>query len=275
MNISNGALITKHKGRLYVCDLENYRGTYILDEECGVAGRIEGLMWFAATLGTSLYYSDQRDKDYLYCLDTESLSENCLLKRPCGYITVFDDRLFFLDETESLIHELDLKTGKTSPVMRERVSSFILWEGAFYCASAKGLLRFGLYGGKGDLLTEHIPLCLAYSALGPVFADVSHNFALSVLKDGQRTPDKAGRVKTQSLAVEGRYIYAADLTDDCSVVRLHTEGGGAIRFCGERAEKLHIIEDHLYFLNQNDKNAWYKMPLSGGRSIRLLPALPL
>ena len=272
MNISNGALIAKHYNRLYVCDLENYRGTYILAAEGGdIVGRIDGVMWFAATLGDRIYYSNQKDNDYLYCLDTVSLSERCLLKKPCGNITVFDDKLFFLDETDSLMYEYDPPTAKVTQLMKEKVFSFILREGIFYCAFAKGLLKLDLPGKKSAILTDHIPLCLNHTSNGLVFADRSHDFALSVLQPGQDKPREIGQIKTQSIVAGGLYIYAANLLDNRSIVRVDIDSGEAIRFCGEKADKLHMIDGYLYFQNQNDKNAWYKMPLSGGRSIRLLP----
>lgn len=272
MNTSNGALITKYHERFYVCDLENYQGTYILDEDGGMAGKAGGLMWFAAPHGGNVYYSNQKDNDYLYCLNTESLSETRILKRPCGFITVFADNLFFLDETDSLIYEFDLKTDKIAPAMQEKVTSFILCGGVFYCSSSKGLLEFDLRSRKSARLTEHIPLCLSHTSCGVVFADTSRDFSLSILEQKQSEPKAIGSIKTQSLVAGEDYVYAANLQDNRSIVRLSLSGSDAIRFCGEKADKLHIIDDYLYYQNQNDKNAWYKMPLSGGRSVRLLAA---
>jgi len=272
MNISNGALITLHRDRLYVCDLENYQGAYIFDESGDILGKIEGLMWFAAPHGAHIYYSNQKDNDYLYCLDTKSQSESCLLKRPCGNIVVFDDRLFFLDETDSLIYEFNAQKAKIVSLIKEKVYSFILYEGIFYCAFTKGLLEFDLQSGKSAILTDHIPMCLSYTSNGLVFADRSNDFALSGLKQGQNEPAKINNIKTQSIVVGDQYIYAANLLDNRSIARVDINSGEVIRFCGERADKLHIIDGYLYFQNQNDKNAWYKMPLSGGRSVRLLPA---
>jgi hypothetical protein len=228
-------------------------------------------MWFAAPHATKIYYSNPRDNDYLYCLDTESLTENCLLARPCGNITVFEHKLYFLDETDSLIYSFDPQTERSTAVLKEQVFSFIIHAGIIYGAFAKGLLEFNLQSRSSAILTDHIPLCLNYTNNGLVFADRSHDCFLSSLDTVKNKPVKINHIKTQSIVTGERHIYAANLLDNSSIIRVDMNSGEAIRFCGEKADKLHIIDGHLYFLNQNDKNAWYKMPLSGGRSIRLLP----
>jgi hypothetical protein len=273
MNISNGALVAKHRNRLYVSDLENYQGTYILAEDGNILDKTDGAMWFASPYGAAIYFSNQKDYDYLYCLDTESLQEKCLLQKPCANIALFEDKLLYLDEADSHVYRFDIQTGKTALLIKEEIFSFILYEGLLYGAYAKGLLEFDLRSGRSKLLTNHIPLCLNYIATGLVFSDRSKDCLLSGLEAGQREPQKINHIKTQSLIADENYIYAANLLDNSSIVRVDMASGETIRFCGEKADKLHIIEDHLYFLNQNDKNAWHRMPLSGGRSMRLLPPI--
>jgi hypothetical protein len=253
--------------------LENYKGTYILSEDGDIIDCIEGLMWFAAPHGAQIFYSNQKDNDYLYCLDTESLTESCLLQKSCGNITVFDDTLFFLDETDGLIYKFNIQNGKVHPLMKERVFAFILRAGIFYCAFAKGLLEFNFQSEKANVLTDHIPICLSYTSGRLIFADRSQDFALSGLIQGQNEPKKINLIKTQSIVADEHHIYAANLLDNRSVARVDIASGESIRFCGEKADKLHIVGEYLYFQNQNDKNAWYRMSLSGGRSIRLLPVL--
>ena len=270
MNISNGGLILKHQSRLYVCDLENYQGTYILAEDSSIISTINGLMWFAAPRGNNIYYSNQKDNDYLYNLDTESLAENCLIKKPCSYIVAWAEQLFFLDETDKQIYGFDYKTGKTSPLIKEEVFSFIQNGGLLYCAGAKGLLEFDINSGRSQLLTGHIPMCLNITPKGLIFTDRSLDYSLSILYTGHSEPIKINNIKTQSIIAGKSHVYAINLPDNRSIVRVDITSGEAIRFCGEKADKLHIVDDYLYFLNQNDKNAWYKMPLSGGRSVRLL-----
>jgi hypothetical protein len=192
------------------------------------------------------------------------------LASPCSYITLYENKLFFLDETDSQLYKFDLATNKTSIVIKEESLSFIIKAGTIYYATDRGLMEHDLQRGKSSLLTDHIPLCLGYAGSGLIFADRSHDFCLSGLVLGQKEPRKINHIKTQSIATDGQYIYASNLLDNSSIVRVDSISGEAIRFCGEKADKLHIIGNHLYFLNQNDKNAWYKMPLSGGRAIRLL-----
>jgi len=203
---------------------------------------------------------------------TQDLNERCLLQSPCSYITIFEDRLFFLNETNSQIYELDLKNNTAVPLIKEKIFSFIMNAGVFYCAFAKGLLKFDLHSKKSTILTDHIPMCIHYTPNSLIFADSSCDFALSRLDFDQKIPVKISHIKTQSIVADEHHIYAANLLDNRSIVRMDTSGGAPIRFCGEKADKLHIIESDLYFLNHNDKNAWYKMPLSGGRNTRLLPA---
>jgi len=272
LNISNGALISKHNNNLFVCDLEKYRGTYIVSEDGSIIDIINDVMWFIAQHDNHIYYSNQKDNDYLYCLDIKTLTESCILNIPCSYITVFEDKILFLDETDSQVYEFDTKKEKAVPLIKEKIFSFVRGAEVLYCAFAKGLLEFDLRSKKSNVLTNHIPMCLNYTATGLIFADSSYDFALSRLDFGKKEPQIIGNIKTQSLVANEHQIYAANLQDNHSIVRMDASGGAPIRFCGEKADKLHIIENELYFQNHNDKNAWYKMPLSGGRNTRLLSA---
>ncbi|MCL1975337.1 MAG: DUF5050 domain-containing protein [Firmicutes bacterium] len=274
MNTSNGALIIRHKKLLYVCDLENHLGTHVLNEDSQLIGKINGLMWFAASWGEDIYYSNQKDHDYLYCLDTQSLSENCILNWPCSYLTVYADSLYFLHEADNFIYKLELPSHEPTAVIKEEFRSFIIHEGFLYGAQAQGLLKFDMHSTKSSLLTGHMPFCLNLLADVLYYADCAQDYYLCSLCMDEKKPHRVDLIKTQSIISEGNYLYAANMLDNRAIVRINAVNGETIRFCGEKAEKLHIIDNYLYFLNQHDKNAWYKMPLSGGRCLRVMKTVP-
>lgn len=270
MNTSNGGLIVRHQDMLIVSDLENYQGTFVLGENDAILKKIAGLMWFGISYGQHIFYSNQKDYDYLYCFDLEVFNEKCLLKKPVSHITLFEEKLLFLDESDRRIYKFDINTGKAVSLLKEQIFSFVVHEGIIYAAYASGLLKYNLHSGKSSVLTDHIPYTLNAAAHSLFFADRSQDFFLSKLEPGDKEPLRINNIKTQSIVVKEPFIYTANLLDNHSIIRLDMDTSSGIRFCGDKADKLHIIGDDLYYLNQNDKNSWYKLSLAGGRSRRLL-----
>lgn len=270
MSTSSGGLINVFNNELFVCDLEKYTGTYILSEAGNVMDQINGLMWFANQIENNIYYSNQKDNDFLYCLNTENWAEKCVLERPCGNIVAFGADIFFLDEIKSLVYRYEPQTDKMVLFIKEKVSSFILHNGAMYYASERNLKKCCLFGGKIENLADCVPVRMTISRNQLIFADKANHFVLSCLDLVSGNLNKIEKIKTQSIVADEEYIYAANLLDNRSIVRVGILTGETIRFCGEKADKLHILQQYIYFQNQNDKNTWYKMPLAGGRSVRVI-----
>jgi len=297
MNVSNGGLIAQLRGDLYVCDLGGYGGTRVLSRYGALVGEVSAVMWFAASDGNGLYCSNQRDYDYLTYISAGGLLENWpdvrrdgddvaygpnqlfatagrgLLtgvrrqKRACANLVMREGRVLFIDEEDGFIYEYDPKRDKCSPVLKERVSSFILVYKTIFFASESGLGSFGFHDGRKKKLADCFPVCLNYSNGYLLFADKRRDLALCRYDIGHGVLTATDGIKTQSIITAGDYIFASNLADGGSIVRAGLLAGEAIRFCGESADKLHIVGQHLYFLNQNDKNAWYRLPIAGGRPV--------
>jgi len=271
MNVSNGGLIALLHGNLYVCDLSQYSGTRVLSEDGSTVWNADATMWFAAADDNGLYCSNQKDFDYLTYLDAGGMTERRVLKRPCENLIMSSGRVLLLDEEDGYIYEYDPVKDKCILVLKERVTSFILVSDTLYFAVEGWLKCFNMRSRRSEKLSGCSPVCLNYADNHLIFADKQRDYALCRFDIGQNKLETFDGIRTQSIITAGEYIFASNLDDSNSIVRIGAGGGAPIRFCGESTDKLHIIGEHLYFLNQNDNNAWYKVPLSGGRTVPLFP----
>jgi len=272
MNVSNGGLIASLLGNLYVCDLSKYGGVRVLSEDGATVWEADATMWFAAPDGGGLYCSNQKDFDYLTYLDAGNMSERRVLKRACANLVASSGGVLLLDEEDGYIYEYDPEKDKCAVVVKEMVSSFILVSDTIYFATDVGLKCFNLRSRRAERLVDCSPACLNHADGRLIFADKRQGYAMCRFDIGQNRLEAYDGIRASSIITSGEHIFASNLDDSGSIVRVGVGGGGApIRFCGESTDKLHIIGQCLYFLNQNDNNAWYKVPLTGGRPVPLFP----
>jgi len=178
--------------------------------------------------------------------------------------------ILFLDQEDGYVCEYNPVQGKSSYIFREKVFSFILVTDTIYYTSENGLKCFNLHSKRTGKLIDCFPVCLNYLDGQLIFADKYQDFALCRLDISQNKFIVFDEIRTQSIITTDGYIFASNLNDGNSIVRADIITGQSIRFCGESADKLHIIGEYLYFLNQDDNNTWHKVPISGGRPIPVL-----
>ena len=269
MNVSNGGLIIQLNGNLYCCDLCKYSGTRVLSGDGGSGWDMKAVMWFAVSDGHGIYCSNQRDHDFLTYLDGKNMTESRLLKRACFNLAMLDDRVLFIDEEDGFVYEFDPGKAGCALMIKEKILSFILVSDTIYFASENGLKAFDIRRKRTEKLCDCSPVCLNNSEGRLIFADKSRDYAICCFDIGQDKLSVISHVPAQSMITTEEFVFASNLSDNDAIVRINILTGDSIRFCGESADKLHIIGDYLYFLNQNDNNAWYKVPLSGGRPMQV------
>ena len=269
MNVSNGGLIAKLNENLFFCDLYQYSGTRILSEDGVPVWDMKTVMWFAASDGRGIYCSNQRDYDYLTYLDGKSMTESRLIKRACFNLVMFNDRVLFIDEEDGFIYEYDPEKAKCALVIKEKTLSFILISDKIFFASENGLKSFDTCGKRMDKLYDCSPVCLNYSDGQLIFADKARGYIISCFDIRQDRHIVLNSTPTQSMITTEEYVFVSSLADNNAIVRININTKESIRFCGENSDKLHIVGDYLYFLNLNENNAWYRVPLSGGRPMKV------
>jgi len=274
MNVSNGGLIAQLGDCLYVCDLSGYGGTLAMSQDGATAWEAGAVMWFAASDGRGLYCSNQKDYDCLTYLNGKDRTETRLLKRACANLVMLGGKVLYIDEEDGFIYIYDPVRSKSSLVIKERASSFILVSDTVYFASESGLKRFSPGDRRAEKLANCYPVSLNFAGGQLIFADARQDYALCRYDFGLCKLVVADGIRTQSVIATDEYIFACDLADGNSIVRASLATGAHIRFCGECADKLHVIGEHLFFLNRNDGNAWYRVSVSGGRPTPVRAAPP-
>lgn len=272
MNTSNGGAVARCADFLLVADLVNYQGTYVLDGSGEVVRKLQGIMWFAAVSDNSLFFSDQRNHDFMTHVNMSTLKETCVMETPCANLICHGDRLFFINEAEKTLCECGMGHFRSSALIREKVFSFVVVEENCYYVSDRGLGCVSLAGRHAEILAECAPVSLHVCGDKLYFADRDQNFTLCVFDMYKKSLSTVPQIQTQSIAGDEDYLYVMNLFDNKSIVRLDMRSGESIRFCGDKADRLHMFDDCLIFQNQGQQNNWYRVLLLGGRSIPLLPS---
>ncbi len=269
MNISNGGLISKVNDKLYICDLENYSGTDIIVDNGFTVGKVRGLMWFSNTTQDKIYYSNQADNDYLYCYDISSLMEQCVMQKACYNIMLYNESLLYIDEINNYIYQLNLQSNNTQRLINEQVTSFIILNNNLFYSTHNSFKVFDINLRQARRISDAVPICINILDDKLVFANEVKDYVLSIFNLSNGELYQIDDIQTQSIITDNRYIYAVNDLDNLSITRVDMFAGEIIRICGEKASKLHIIEDYIYFQNLSTQNAWHKMPLTGGQIIRV------
>ena len=273
MNLMSGGLVCEHQGKMYVCDIAQYKGTFVLDAKGKREDTLDALMWFINHWKDMLYYSDQKNGCFLYEYDTKKNESRCLLKKPVAYITILDSTLYFIDENDGFLYSFPLQKQKQACLLREQIETYFIYNEQIYFVSRRGgFWKTELNGGRQKRISDDSPVSPQIIDGKIVFSDRDDSLSLYLMDDDGNNKSylDAGAARTQSFITVERYIFASDLADNGALVRIDSANGHRVRFYGECVDKLHLVDDSLVFINKNAQNMWYKLPVSGGRAIPLI-----
>lgn len=266
-NLHNGGLALKKEGSLFLTDLRNYSGTYVLNEETGETALAEGVFWFMNSTYDSIYYSNQAQGNRLYRMDIASQVSSQLTDRPVYGLTRSEDWLYYISETDQKLYRCLLNGKNETRITDEPVESFLVEGERIFYVTQQGIRACSVTGSGRELISDLVAVHMIKTGNKLVFADKRNRYLLTLLDLHSGETQVYEDISPSSLNTDGRYIYCANRSNENSIYRIDPESGSKIRICGEAADYLHILEDRLYFCSRQE---WYRMSLSGGQAAKVI-----
>ena len=261
-NISNGGLILKVNHQLYLADMDRYSGTVKIDLESGEQERYDGIWWFMNIQAPYIYYSDQLHRHALYRFHTGTRSIEKLRDEPVYGLLIHEEWLYYIHEEDRKLHRCQLDGRKEDSVTEEEISSFFIKGERIYYAAASGIYSCSLSGAGSEKIGGQTALHLVMIGGKLAYLD-KHNGYLFLLDLSTGESRTYSDMSPLGINTDGRYLYGSNQLNDRTIDRVDIERDTRIRICGEAADYIHLIEEHIYFWNGVE---WRRQSLMGGQA---------
>lgn len=266
-NAASGGLVLERGGKLFLSDLSRYSGTYMLDQATGETALLDGVFWFMNDAEDGIYYSDQLRGHRLCRFDTVRGVPETVSEHPCCGLVRQEDALYYIHENDRKLYRFMLRGRDTTCIADEPVDAFALRGDKVYYATAQGIRSCSASDGGREIVSDASAAGLLLVGEKLFFADKKNGYRLSALDLATGSMEAFGELVPGSLASDGRYIYCSNRRHADSIYRVDVSTGSSIRICGESADYLHVVGEHLYFCSGCE---WYKMSLSGGQPVKVI-----
>lgn len=266
-NISNGGLILRLGNQKLFTDIASYSGTYLIKNDLMKTKISDGLFWFMNADDDYIYYSDQKNGHHLYRFCVEDRSTELLMSKACYGLTLKEDWLYFIDETDQKLYKCFKDGSGLTKIMDEKITTFTL-EGDFiwYCTANGNLKRCALRYMKQDTILNKPGVGLMVIRNKVVFANKDIGYKLCIYDSVNQTLNQYDDIEPGSINSDGEYIYCSNRNDDLSMYRINIEDNTSIRFCGDKTDLIHIVDKAIFFCNQ--EREWYKVSFTGGQATK-------
>ena len=240
-NVINGGLVVRYMHKEIISDFIRY--------------------WYMNTDGESVFFGDGLDRHYLYRTSEEDPEGSVILKKPCAYIMLFGDWLYFINEDDHRVYRCLRNGHSESLMMRDEVVEFLPFgKSNIICVTKAGDIK-----NLDTIMAKGIyPARLNITGGKLFFADGSNNYYLSCIDldpAGEYQVKCLGNIVPTSINGCGQLIYFTNALSENNIYRMDVSGGPALKICGESAQNLHIIDRDIYFWNGS---VWKKLSLDGG-----------
>lgn len=267
-NVMNGGLVLLTDYGLLLTDMRNYEGTSLLSMDASYSRimRLDGQLWFMNADDQFVFYSDQKKQHSLCRLSIATMREQQILDKPCSYLQMHEDWIYYLDERSSRLCRC-LKDGKREQIIvDEIVWSYLIHKEQLYYSTPNGLKRCDLSGAAKEHWLEKSGTFLQMVHDKLVFADASQNNILTFVDLANGNTTGLETIQVAGMVYDGQYLYCANGAHERSIYRVDPIQLRAIRILADRADYLHITHDHLVYFSSSH---WHQMPLHGGESTKI------
>ncbi|WP_051569331.1 DUF5050 domain-containing protein [Alkaliphilus transvaalensis] len=266
-NIINGGLALKIQSSHYFTNIGDCSGTYLVDEGNIPKKVADGLAWFMNFHGEYIYYSEERDNNYLYRLNVITNQEEVVLKKSCSNLILFNNYIYFIDEIDRRLYKCRSNGSELMKEVNEEVVCFTINNDSLFYATSNAIKQVYLINGnKETVVTDVEAIRLLVKEEQIILVDKNNNYYLTLYDLPSKNKHTFDGMMTTDFNVDERYIYCSNSNDGKTIYRISIEDGSSIRICGDKASNLHVIEDEIFFINEDKNNSWYKISVSGGHA---------
>jgi len=255
-NLLNGGLILKCPDGLIISDMNNF--TTNID--------LNGMFWFMNCDGTCIYYSDQRYGNYLCKWDLHAASKTVILERPCYLVTLYNDWIYYIDESDYKLYRCMLNGKNNTRIVHEEINCFVIEEGKLMYSTQTQIKICDINGNYIEKVFDAHAASMIFIDGIIAFADKNNQHVLTLLDTNTMERIVIPDVSVSFMNTDGQYLFCSNAYSEKNIFRVSLSDGKIIRMCNESAEYLHIIDGSIYYSVHGD---WYRMNISGGQAIKL------
>ena len=252
-NIQNGGLVSSIQGDIIHCNLSG---------EMSIAG-INTIPWFINYDITRnyIYYSNSLKDNYLCKIDLTSKEETVLLKEGVYLLVYSDSKLYYINEANKNLYSYDIGSKSATRLIDEPINTFYIDGETILYSNEKGISKMNIEGGSRETLSKQVAVAISKQDDLICFID-QKDYSINYLYEGEfkRIEDS----KTMNLNIYKDCIFYSNANDKSHIYRYSVDSEFNIKFIPERAQYIHIIEETMYYFNQDTKE-WKYVSIFGGK----------
>ncbi|TYQ16045.1 UNVERIFIED_CONTAM: uncharacterized protein DUF5050 [Acetivibrio alkalicellulosi] len=261
-NLENGGLVLKVDDKIYISDIKNFSGTYVIDNTDEIHLISEGVFWFMNFFDSHIFCSEQKKDNSLMKFDVNYSSEEIILNVPCYGLYGSDKYYYYINEVDRKLYRCFINDRKEELIVDDQVICFCVSNRVLYYSTSKGIQSYNLDSEDKEHISDSHGINMMILSKSMLFTDVSNDYLLTTIDLETGRIDAIEDIYPGSINTDGKYLYCTNRKNSSSIYRIDIDRKNSIRICGDSGEYLHIIDDEIYFCN---KLEWYKMSKLGGQ----------
>lgn len=217
----------------------------------------------------AIYYCNAQKKAALCRMKIEDAEEQIIIKEPIDLLQRKEDKLYFLNIDKKLIYCYSLKERELERVLDTNVNHFLVTKKGILFATDKGLFRCSDDGREKEKLVEGEMIRIVDSEDHIAFIDKGRDYQIGYFALSDQSVKYIEDSRSTSLNIFGEYIFYSNGKDKNHIFRYGIDSEFNLKFIPQPAEYLHVIDQTLYYLNQDHK-AFMKVSVQGGKPMPLI-----
>lgn len=270
LNHQNGGLLVRVRDTLLITDIYTYKGLLAL-EESKITKVSQSIPWFMNkdSNGDNLYYSDQANGDKLCKINLDEREEKVVVDDPVYLVTLHNNTLYYIHQEDNKLYRCDKQGKYKEIIINDNVKSYSISNQKIWYATSAGIWCCNLESFDKQKICSDTGESIVYLDGKIAFCNQSRQYCITIvdLTDFQQY-DIENSCAT-SINIHGKYIFFSHKKDKCALYRYNSISQDNIKFASEATDYIHILEDSIIFYDSYETHEWMKVPVNGGKAIRL------
>ena len=269
-NIQNGGLICELEEQLLVTSLSDGIGlTLVQEEKKKYIHQI--LPWFMNQDLDKLkiYYSDGLKNNYLYKMDLSTYQDTLLVSEPTYLLQKVGQQLYYINEENKNLYSYHIQERRIRRIIEDTVQHFIIQDETLWYTNEKGIFAMELRTEHSEKINGSLAIRLVCEGQSLFYIDKKKDYAVCYMNTKKGQVEVIEGSMASSINAYGDVIFYNNVKDKSHIYRFSLENEFNLKFIPERAQYIHILNNKICYLNQDQKK-WMVVPLQGGKPKCLL-----
>ncbi len=252
-NIQNGGLVSVIQDDIIYSKLS---------EQSIIAG-VNTIPWFINydVDRDYIYYSNVLKNNYLCQINMVSREETVLLKEAVYLLVHNNGNLYYINEKNNNLYSYNIGSKKVIKLIDEPINTFYVEDETIWYSNTKGIMKMNINDGHQELFSKQKAVYICKTDDLICFIN-QKDYSISYLIDGEIKQIEDS--KASNINIYKDCIFYSNVNDKSHIYRYSIDSEFNIKFIPERAQYLHIIEDVMYYFNEDTKE-WKYVSIFGGK----------